>query len=99
MDKYRELINNPPKFKITGTPREVKFDLISCMCDNLYCWTLKKNEDGDFKLNTHGYAFSNFQLKCRADDLEWMADDGDWDQVIRMINEGVQKVSAVKFRA
>ena len=39
MSKYRELIQNPPKLKIEGKPREIKVDLVSCMCDNRYRWT------------------------------------------------------------
>ena len=54
MTKYQELVQNPPTLTVEGTPREIKIDLVSVMCDNKYRWTIKKNGDGDFKINTHG---------------------------------------------
>lgn len=95
---YWRLSKNPPKFDISGTPREIKIDLVSVMCDNKYRWTLKKNEDGDYKINTHSFAFSNFQTKMRKDDIEWLADEGSWQEVIDAINEGTSKVHKIKFR-
>ena len=44
MSKYQELWENPPKLNVEGDPREVKINLISCMCDNKYRWTIYKNE-------------------------------------------------------
>ena len=98
MDKYQELIQNPPKLTVKGKPREMKIDLVSCMCDNRYRWTIKQNEQGDYKILTHGYAFSNWQTKHRKDDIEWVADDGDWQQVFKMINTGTSKIEAIKYR-
>ena len=66
MSKYKELYHNPPKLKITGKPRQVKINLVSCMCDNEYRWTFNRElPDGDYDLCTHGYAYSNFQIKLR----------------------------------
>ena len=98
MSKYQELLENPPKLKIEGKPREIKINLVSCMCDNKYRWTIKQNEDGDYKINTHGFAYSNWQIKDRKDDIEWIADEGDWDEVFEMINTGTSKVESIKYR-
>lgn len=98
MTKYQELLENPPKLKIEGKPREIKINLVSCMCDNKYRWTIKQNEDGDYKINTHGFAYSNWQIKDRKDDIEWIADEGDWDEVFEMINTGTSKVESIKYR-
>ena len=98
MDKYTELLNNPPKLEVKENAREVVINLISCMCDNRYKWTIKKNPEGDFKINTHRFAFSNFQVKFDRDDIEWEADDSNWDTVFRMINSGTSKIDNIKSR-
>ena len=98
MSKYQELLVNPPKLKIEGKPKEIKIDLVSCMCDNRYRWTIKKNEDGDYKINTHGFAYSNWQIRARRDDIEWIADEGNWDKVFLLINSGTSKIESIKYR-
>lgn len=98
MSKYVELLNNPPKLKVKKDAREVVIKLVSCMCDNKYTWTIKKNEDGDFKIKTHGYAFSNFQTKFDKDEIEWEADDLKWDKVFKMINSGTSKIESLRSR-
>ena len=98
MNKYRELLVNPPKLKIEGKPREIKINLVSYMCDNKHRWTIKQNEDGDYKINTHGFAYSNWQIKGRKDDIEWVADEGDWKEVFKMINTGTSKIESIKYR-
>jgi hypothetical protein len=101
---YQQLIQNPPKLNLPGKEetksiKEVVFDLCSCMCDNRYRFTFKKNEAGEFRLLRHGFAYSNFQIKgYRSDDLEWLADDGEWSEVVSAINSGVQKVEKTKYR-
>jgi hypothetical protein len=98
MTTYLNLLQNPPTLKVVGTPREIKLDLVSCMCDNRYRWTIKKNSEGDFKIFTHGYAFRNWQTKNRKDDIEWEADNGNWDKVFSMINSGTSKIEQIKYR-
>ena len=98
MSKYQELLVNPPKLKIEGKPREIKINLVSCMCDNEYRWTIKQNEDGDYKINTHGFAYSNWQIQHLKDDIEWVADEGNWERVIQMINTGTSKINNIKYR-
>tara|TARA_R110000751_G_scaffold94798_5_gene185076 strand:- start:2746 stop:3042 length:297 start_codon:yes stop_codon:yes gene_type:complete len=98
MTKYRELLKNPPKLEVKENSREIKIDLVSCMCDNRYRWTIKKNEDGDYKIFTHGFAYSNWQIKHQIDDIEWVADEGNWIEVFRMINSGTSKIENIKSR-
>ena len=98
MEKYRELLNNPPKLEVKENAREVVINLISCMCDNKHKITIKKNNDGDFKLNSHRDAYSNFQIKFDKDDIEWQADDNNWNDVFRMINSGTQLIDNIKSR-
>ena len=99
MSKYDELTENPPKLEVKGEPRQVKLDLVSVMCDNRYRWTFeRKTPEHDFELCTHGYAYSNFHMSLRKDDLEWLADDGEWDAIFDAINDGVQVVESIKYR-
>ena len=98
MSKYSELRNNPPKLEVKENAREVVINLISCMCDNKHKITLKKNDEGDFKLNSHRDAYSNFQIKFDKDDIEWEADDSNWDEVFRMINSGTKLIANIKSR-
>ena len=96
--KYVELTQNPPKLEVVENAREVIISLVSCMCDNRNKWTLKKNQDGDFKISTHGHAFSNFQTRFDRDEIEWAADASDWKKVFRMINSGTSKIESVRSR-
>lgn len=98
MSKYSELLKNPPKLTVIDNAREVVINLVSCMCDNRYIWTIKKNEEGDFKINTHGSAFSNFQTKHSRNEIEWKADDSDWEDVFKMINSGTEKIESIRSR-
>ena len=98
MSKYRELISNPVKNIITGKPKQVLIDLISCMCDNKNQITFALNENGSYSCLTHGYAFSNYQMNCSKPDLLWEAEEGEWDNVLKMINTGTSQVSQIRVR-
>ena len=98
MSKYGELLRKPPVLEVYGKPREMKIDLVSTMCDNRYRWTIKENEDGDYKINCHGQAYSNFQTDHGRDDIEWIADEGNWDKVFEMINTGTILIESIKYR-
>lgn len=98
MSKYIELLNTPPKLEVKKDAREVVINLVSCMCDNKEKWTFKKNDDGDFKINTHGFAFKNFQTKFDKDEIEWEADEQNWSEVFRMINSGTSKIESLRSR-
>jgi len=98
MSKYIQLFQNPPKLTVVKDAREVVINVVSCMCDNKHRLTMKKNSDGDFKLGTHGSAYSNFQIKFQKDVVEWEADSANWKTVFEMINSGTSKIEAVRSR-
>jgi hypothetical protein len=98
MSKYLELINNPPKLTIKEGAREVIFKTISCMCDNVYHITFKKNADGDFRMSGNGFSLSNWQFKHQVHEIEWEADENMWGGVIAMINSGTARIESVVSR-
>jgi len=98
MSKYNELLKNAPKLTVKKGAREVVINLISCMCDNKYIWTIKKNNEGDFKISTHGYAFDNFQTKYERNEIEWTADESNWEKVFDMINSGTSRIESIRSR-
>tara|TARA_R110002020_G_C15989601_1_gene749244 strand:+ start:42 stop:335 length:294 start_codon:yes stop_codon:yes gene_type:complete len=93
-----ELRLNPPTLKVEGKPREIKIDTVASMCDNKHRFTIKLNEEGDYKIYRHGYAWSCFGIKMRQDDVEWLADDGEWNKVFEAFNSGYQLIESVKYR-
>ena len=98
MSKYVELRRNQPKLTIKEGAREVIFTVISCMCDNVYHFTFKKNDSGDFKMHCGGFAYSNFSIKHPKHDVEWEADANEWGGVIAMLNSGTSVIESVKSR-
>lgn len=99
MSLYRQLSINPPKLQFKDGAREIQIFVVSCMCDNKYKLTLKKNDAGDFRLYGNGFSLSNFQFKGDvATDCEWEADEQNWDAVVNFINSGVQVIEKVKCR-
>jgi len=95
---HNDLKINPPKLSVVENAREVIIHTISAMCDNKGKLTLKKNADGDFKLNGNGYSISNWQMKADIDELCWCADSGEWNEVFRMINTGTSQIQSVRSR-
>lgn len=98
MSKYRKLIFDPPTIEVKENAREVIFKTISCMCDNVHHLTFKKDKQGDFRLHGNGFSLSNWQIKFERFELEWFADDEQWEDVVRMINTGTSKVASVVSR-
>lgn len=99
MSIYKELKNKPAKIEIIENPKEVIFTLISCMCDNKYYLNVKKNNEGDFKANLRGNCFSNLQIPGDGKiDLEWAADEGNWEKVVSIINSGTELVQSMRSR-
>ena len=96
-EHYRKLKSFPPKLKVKGNPKQMKIDILG-VGGNMFRWICKKDEDGYWKINTLGYAYSNFQSDYRKDDIEWEMDDSNWDNVWMMINSGVCKVYNIKYR-
>lgn len=98
MTLFQELRQNPPKLHVVSNPRQVVFTMISAMCDNRSKIFMKKNSDGDFKINCGIHSFSNYQMKFDKDDIEWAADEQRWSDVFTMINSGTAVISEVKSR-
>ena len=84
---------------VVENARELQIHTVAGMCDNRHVFTLKKNADGDFKLNRNGQAYSNFGIPYAQYELEWAADQGNFEAVFKMINAGFQVVEKVKSRA
>ena len=95
---YVRAMNNPPVLEVKKDAKEVRLVWLSVMCDNRYEMSFKKNADGEFRLYIPRFAYSNFQIKFYESDLEWAADEGNWDEVFKMMNTGVGLVESVKSR-
>ncbi len=98
MSKYLELRRNPVKNTIIGTPKKVLLSMVSCMCDNRNQIVIECNQDGKWGLNTGGSAFSNFQMEYTRNDIIWEVEDGNWSEVIKMINSGTSLIESIKFK-
>ena len=98
MVSYIETKNNPPQLLIKEKAKEVIFTTVSCMCDNISYLRFKKNEEGDFKLDGRGNSILNWQMNHPKHQIEWMADEEEWDHVIEMINSGTSRVCDVMSR-
>jgi len=100
MSKYRELKINPPKIEVEkDSPREVHFNIVSCMCDNKHKITFRKKDDGQYSVGANGHALSNFQMEGDyVTDMVWAAEDGDWATVVDVINTGTSVVESVRYR-
>ena len=84
--------------QIVQNPREVIFHTVASMCDNKHLFKFKKDASGEFKLSCCGFAYSNFGIENHKYELEWAADEGNFFDVIKMINSGFQVVEEVKSR-
>ena len=105
MSKYQELYQNPPRVRssIKKNAKEVIFYVVSCMCDNKHTLRFRKNDDDEFKMSGMGQALSNFQFGYKEGgikpfEIEWEADNGNWTDVIEMINSGTSKIEKVISR-
>ena len=83
---------------IVENPKEVIFHTVAGMCDNKNMFRFKKDASGEFKLSCCGFAYSNFGISNHKYELEWAADEGDFFDVIKMINSGYQLVEKVVSR-
>ena len=105
MSKYQELYQNPPRVRssIKKNAKEVIFYAVSCMCDNKHTLKFRKNDDDEFKMSGMGQALSNFQFGYKEGgikpfEIEWEADNGNWVDVVDMINSGTVKIDKVISR-
>ena len=97
--KYLNLRQNSPELKVCDNPREVIIYIVSCMCDNENVITMKKNSDGDFKMNGGRFSLSNYQMRDNYKiEAEWAADDNDWEKVFQIVNSGTSVIEKVMSR-
>ena len=97
-EKYVSLRHNPPRLEVRDNARELVITTVSCMCDNIHYLTLRRNDNGDFRLSGGRFSLSNWQFGYPVHDIEWAADEGDWDTVFKMINSSTSAISEVKSR-
>jgi len=100
MSIYQDLYRNPPKLAFKKDCKEVIFTTVSCMCDNVHHLHLKKNDKDEFHLSGQGNSISNWQMKGDNPkiDIEWFADDGEWDKVVSTINSGTSLIKSIRIR-
>ena len=103
MSKFQTLRRSRPVLEVKDTAREVIFKTVSSMCDNVHFFNFKKNTEGDFRLHCTGksgmgHSFSNFGITLSDTDLEWLADEYDFESVVAQINSGYQVIESVKSR-
>ena len=103
MSKFQTLRRSRPVLEVKDNAREVIFKTISSMCDNVHFFNFKKNSEGEFRLRCTGksgigHSFSNFGITLSDTDLEWLADEYDFESVVTQINSGYQVVESVKSR-
>jgi len=103
MSMYRTLRFNPPKLTVKKDVSEVIFKMVSCMCDNKSNIVFYKDKRDNWRCHAMlpsrmGYALSNYQMKGDSYDLEYLAEEGNWDSVIKLINSGTAVISSVLSR-
>ena len=110
---YRKLRHNPPTLKVVDNPSRVTIKMVDAMCDNLSEIKFVKTEDF-WKVRAvlpsgMGNSLSNYQFGCgsyapknalrvTAEDLCWMAEDGNWDEIIKVVNSGVSVIELVRSK-
>lgn len=106
---YRELRHNPPTLELVKNPKRVTLKMVECMCDNRSEIKFIKTEDfwkvWSVLPSGMGNAMSNYQFGCgatgggfkaSADDLCWMAEEGNWDGILKTINSGTAVIEKVR---
>lgn len=103
MSVYRELLNK--KVDVSNVKQDFKelvFELVSCMCDNVSYIRIKTidNKISISHFNDHcSLALSNLQMKeCFKVDLEWAFEDRNINELISIINSGTSKIRSIKSR-
>ena len=97
MSLYLKLRQNPPKLEVPTNTTKIMIHLVSVMCDNKYLMKLEKFTTG-WKLNTLSQAFTNFQMKCYQYEIEWAADEKNWNKVFELLNSGTSVVEKITCR-
>jgi len=98
MSRYSELRISPPKLEIKQGAKEVIVYTVSCMCDNKGTIRFSKNDREEFKMSGMGFALSNWGMKHKPFEIEWQADEGNWNLVLDMVNMGSEAIEKVISR-
>ena len=100
--KYMEVLHNPYKVSKLKKHDIMIIELVSCMCDNMSKIKISKKENGEALISHYNdrcsLAFSNLQAKCDTDDIAWAWMDGDYQEVIKLLDTSTSKVVSVKVR-
>lgn len=98
MSLYHKLVQSPISINVKGKPQEVRFKLVSCMCDNRYSILFTKQENDSYRVSAGRFALSNFQMDGDYEsDLKWMAAQGKWNEVAKIIRSGTSTIESVEF--
>ncbi len=84
--------------EIKKNAKELKIHIVGSMCDNKYLLSLKKNDNGEFRMSGGRFALSNFGFESPVYEIEWAADEGNWREVIDIINGGYQRIDKIVSR-
>jgi hypothetical protein len=84
--------------EIKKNAKELKIHIVGSMCDNKYILSLKKNKDGEFRMSGGSWALSSFGFASPVYEIEWAADEGNWIDVINIINSGYQRIDKIVSR-
>jgi len=104
-EKYLNIQNNIQIYKdgvlqnIKEDANEVLIYTVSSMCNNKHTFKFFKNDNNQFRVSAGIKSLKNFGMKNDyVNDLEWSADEGNWEKVIDIINKGYQLVYAARSR-
>lgn len=96
---YQITRQNPPIFDIKPNPREIIFELVSCMCDNISYLHYRRDNSSLRHYNSHcSLAFSNLQCKALQAEVLWAIEDNEFDKVVAMLNTSTSRVFSIKIR-
>ncbi len=99
---YRTLRQAPPKLEVAKNPTRVSFKMVSCMCDNRSEIKFVKTNDfwkvWSVNASGMGNALSNYGFGggATSDDLCWLAMEGEWDDIVKIINSGTSAIEVVR---
>ncbi len=94
---YTSLRENTPVLRIKDKAREVIFTTISPVGYVTHL-RFKKGHRTDFKVDGMGHDIKTWGMMNESFELEWLADEEDWENVIIMINKGSKVIEKVHSR-
>jgi len=92
-----ELIEFRGNKKIT----KVIFSMVSCMCDNISFVKVEKC-DSHWSVahynNNCALSFNNLQCDNNKEEIIWAAENGNWPEVVRILNSGTSKIFDIRSK-